>query len=49
MRLVAVNLPHAVQHPGAGSHLAAEAARMAHVLMAALVVERVGQQQNSLK
>jgi hypothetical protein len=48
LRLVAVNLPDATQHPAAGPALSAEAPGVAHVLMLALVVERIGQQQNRL-
>jgi hypothetical protein len=48
LRLVAVNLPDATQHPATGTGLSAEAPRVAHMLMLALVVERIGQQQNRL-
>ena len=42
MRLVTVDLAEAGQHPGASTHLPPEAARMTHVLVGALVVERIG-------
>jgi hypothetical protein len=42
--LVAVNLSDATQHSTTGSTLSTEAPRMAHMLMLALVVERIGQQ-----
>lgn len=48
VRLVAVDLAHRAEHPVAGARLAPEAARMAHLLVAALVIERVGQQQDGL-
>ena len=49
MRLVTVDFAEAGQHPRAGPHLPPEAARMAHELVGALVVERIGQQQHRLK
>jgi hypothetical protein len=46
--LVAVNLSDTAQHPTTGSTLSTKAPRVAHMLMLALIVERIGQQQNRL-
>lgn len=48
LRLIAVDFTYAEEQPGAGPALSAEASRMADVLVGAMVVERVGKQQNSL-
>lgn len=48
MWLVAVNFADAAEHSETGSTLSTEASRMADMLMGALIVERVGQQQDRL-